>query len=153
MKEDIEVCEHCGQKLNTYKFSITKSLTGSLVKLAGCGTEMFNSKDLRDRNIISSSDYTNVTHLKYLGLVEKVFDENGERGDGRLWRITKKGVRFLNGEGIHKWVKVKCKKIIEESKETQTIKDAVGHYQPPSYWENCYNEMQQQGQAVQGKLF
>jgi hypothetical protein len=150
-KENIEVCECCGQVLNTFKFNLTRSLSESLKKLAGCGSVNFNTKDLRDRNIISSSDYTNITHLRYLGLVDKIIEKDGTRGEGRLWTLTQLGVNYLNNKPVHQWVKVKGREVIEKSTTTQCIKDAFGFYEPPPYWKILSNDFD--NETGQCKLF
>lgn len=131
-------CPTCSHVSHTYKFSVTKSLTLALKKMAASGAMEFNSKTLRDHDVISSSDFTNVTHLKYLGLVEKVFEDDGIRGEGRKWRITEKGVRYLNGERVNKWVEIRDKQLLKTSEETVTIEEADGYYQPPPYWAGVY---------------
>lgn len=129
MKEK-SVCPHCARQMNVHNFALNRSLAGALLKIAkqippGFG---FNFKDLRDKEVISSSDYTNMSHLKYLGLIEKI------SGVKRLWQITDKGHALLIGQPIAKSVKVFNNKVIEVSQETMRLSDAIGFYEPPDVW-------------------
>lgn len=125
-----EVCPHCKRPMNVFTIRMTKSLAAALLKIAavrGPG-EVFNFHDLRERDLISTSDYTNMAHLRYLGLVER------ESPLSRGWILTGKAQDFILGREICKWVKVWNRKIVDYSTETVTLTEVVGFYQPPSEW-------------------
>jgi hypothetical protein len=123
-------CPTCHRPMNVYTITLTRSNVGALLKIARAYSpgSNFNFKKLRDNNTISSSDYTNMSHLKYLGLVEKVDH------DTRLWRITDKGAAMITGQPVAKWVTVFNNKVLEITKETITMSEAIGYYDPPIAW-------------------
>jgi len=144
-QEPKERCGECGQYKSPYPITMNKSLAILLTKLAKLFYlgEPFNSKELRDRNQISSSDYTNMSHLAFLGVVEKHF-EQGER-EGRAWHLTKKAEDFLFGLPIPREVMVFNGSIVEVSNEVVTINTAVGFYEPPEVWARKRRRPNQEG--------
>lgn len=139
------ICSECKRPMNIFTFRLTKSLANALVKIASeVKDQSFNSKSLRDKNVISSSDYTNMSHLKYLGLVEKT----GE--DGRMWRITERGKELLKGGSIPSWVKVFDNKVTEISTETIKLRSAIGYYEPPEFWRETKGEDSKQLDFLKG---
>lgn len=130
MIKEKSICPHCSRQMNVHTFALNRSLAGALLKIAnrcppGFG---FNFKELRDQEVISSSDYTNMSHLKYLGLIEKMPHAV------RHWKISDKGHALLVGQPIAKSVKVFNNKVIEVSQETMRLSDAIGFYEPPDVW-------------------
>lgn len=127
-------CQTCGRSMDPYEITLHAGLSRLVLKLAqiyGVG-ETFNSKDLSDREIISSSDYTNMSHLGYLGLVEKHFNQ-GERSE-RLWKLTPLAEEYVFGLPIPRSVFVFNNHVVKKSPVTVTLQTAVGFYEPPQAW-------------------
>jgi hypothetical protein len=130
MKKESEICPHCHRPMNVYTFRLRKSLAQALLKIANFVQpgQRFNSKALLDGGVISGSDYTNMSHLKYLGLVRKADHES------RSWELTEQAVLLISGGYGPAWVKVYDNRVIERDEILITLKDAGGYYQPPIQW-------------------
>ena len=125
-----EICPHCHRAMNVHTFTLSKSLANCLIKIAQHygPRDSFNSKDLLDRHLISPSDYTNMSHLKYLGLIRKV------DGEKRRWALTEAGEKLIEGGYCPSWVKVFGDKVIDRSPCMITLKETVGYYEIPQNW-------------------
>jgi hypothetical protein len=130
MKQDTQICQHCKRPMNVYTFRLTRSLANCLIKIAENVPPQapFNAKALFDVGVISSSDYTNVSHLKYLGLIKRSDHE------ARTWTLTEAAVRLIAGGSIAAWVKVYDNKVTEVSTDQITLKETRGYYNPPVAW-------------------
>lgn len=127
-------CPTCGRTMEPYEITLHAGLSRLVLKLAQVFQvgELFNSKDLRDREIISLNDYTNMSHLSYLGLVEKHFNQ-GERED-RMWKLTPLSEEYVFGMPIPKSVSVFNGHVVTKSPVTVTLQTVIGSYEPPRAW-------------------
>lgn len=149
MRHESSICPACGQAKNIFTFALTKSLGQALLRIARCHGvgELFNSRTLLQKDIISISDYTNMTHLKYLGLVEKA------KGQHRLWYLTALAGDVLNGGYLPAWVRVFNNKVIEMAQTHITLEEAVGFYQTPREWARSAQPVPASREEKQGVLF
>lgn len=138
MKNDKQYCEHCGQAIVVYKHSFTKSLAELLIKIATYyePKQFFNIKqDMLDKGLITPNDYTNFSHLKYWGLVEKYFDDKGRVGG--TWFLTDRAYNVIKQfEPLECWVKVYNNVVVERSGSFRGLSEHIGYYMDQIAWAN-----------------
>ncbi len=116
-------CEACGQRIrevrahNMNKHLLTLLKAGAKVVMDS-GVNDFRRADL-DSEV---SDYTNLSPLRYFGLIHRVKKDGVvQRGH---WLVTRNGWAFLRGEiEIPKYIKVRDNKIESRAPETVHVKD------------------------------
>lgn len=143
--------------MNVYTFRFTKSLANYLIKLADrtIPGSVFNTAELLKAGIISTSDYTNTSHLKYIGLIEKPKTGQGVEVKAALWRITILGAKLLAGKStVPAWVKVYDNKVIEVAPGAEwiTLAQASGYYQDRRIWRESVERAERSTES-QGTLF
>jgi len=119
------VCDHCGSLIVTYKRVFNKGLARALWKAKKYGgAKQFNVADIK----LANAEYAEFPKVKYWGLTEPV-KIDGDRKAG-VHRITDFGLDFLYGKvSIPKYVFVRKKEVVGESKERVYFKDVTAGYE------------------------
>jgi len=106
---EISICPHCGAKNRVYRIPLTSGVVSIVVKMYDVikakslgkhhNENVVNKRELR----MSHSQYTNISHPRYFGLIAKKLDENGKPVSGS-YVITRWGYQFLkHGREIPKY--------------------------------------------------
>ena len=91
-------CECCGAHLVDHKHTLNTMLVGILRRMSELADgEVGRSVHPRDA-ISDHSRRSNLQKLRYFGLLEKSFREDGSRIRGE-WTLTQKGSQFVRGVG------------------------------------------------------
>lgn len=125
-KEEIKVCEHCGQKIREYRVTITPMMVRTLVKfrmavMSKGKNEVHILDDMKDKDFeLTRHEWNNFSRLRFHALVAKVKDESG------YWLMTKRGADFLNGKvEIPKSVWVNNNKVVDHDEILVKVKDVI----------------------------
>lgn len=124
MKEEIKVCEHCGQKIRGRWESLSKGLVSDLVKLYSRVVQtQVNEVHLQNELDLTKNQYNNFQKLRYFGLAVKVKEKSG------YWLLTRRGADFLTkSEKISKKVYVSNNQIQAYSEEKVGVIDLLKEY-------------------------
>lgn len=133
-----EHCHACGQRITGYRSAVSRGVADTLKKIYAFVLEkglnvVHIEKELVQAGRITGNAGGNAQgHMVRLGLLAHIENEPGN------YAITTKGVEFLNGTPIPKWVRVakatkdKGSHIVEHAEETCTIRDFD---RKGEYWE------------------
>lgn len=104
MSLDQEYCPHCGQKLG-YKSAISRGTVEVLKKISRVVDEkginaVHIEKEMVQKGILTGNQGRNCTHMVRHGLLAHI---EGKAGN---YCITRKGMGFLRGEAIPKFITV-----------------------------------------------
>lgn len=128
----IEYCQHCGAKMVAYKHTINKGMAGSLLRAYSVvrpGTQIKVSS-----LGLTHNQQANWQKLRYWGLIDFCYNENGTRDDG-WWVVTEKGMEFVEGKiSIPKNVKTYRKDVTWQSEEQLWFKDVDEGYARRIEW-------------------
>lgn len=93
-----QVCEYCGATTRKYWYCITPGLIDILLILLDYvhskNSNNFSAKEVRDR--LKPFQYTQMTKLRYHGLIAKI--KNGNEVFTGEWLITGRAAQFLRGD-------------------------------------------------------
>lgn len=131
-----EHCPHCGQRMG-YRSSVSRGTADVLKMIFKKVTEKDTNavhieKELVQTGRLTGNQGRNCTHMVRLGLIAHI---KGEPGN---YCLTNKGIDFLNGLPIPKYVTVEKRtaghgsRTVTHSEETCTIKD---FNRKGEYWE------------------
>ncbi len=116
-------CETCGQRIREIR---AHHMNKHLLSLLQAGSKVImasNVNDFRRADLDGEvSDYTNLSPLRYFGLIHRVKKDGVvQRGH---WLITRNGWTFLRGEiEIPKYIKVRDNTIESRAEETVHVRD------------------------------
>jgi hypothetical protein len=121
-EEGVE-CPCCKQNVKIYWRNIFASMVNALIKLL-----QNNGKNEFVHWQIYSSGSGDFAKLRYWGLIEEEKTTRPDGGSAGFWKITNKGVNFLEGNvSIPKYAVVYNGELLcLDDKETVTIKDIIG---------------------------
>lgn len=92
---NVAICDACGAKIVEYRQRLNQlHVEGLRALYAAGGKGVHIGKDLQ----LEFSEQSNFQKMRYFGLVEKAYTEDGLRQKGR-WDITQKGRLFVEGIG------------------------------------------------------
>jgi len=100
---ELSICDKCGAKNRKYRIPLTSGIVSIVVKMYDAikakGVNVVNKRELH----LSHSQYTNISHPRYFGLIAKKLEENGRPISG-TYVITRWGYQFLkHGREIPKY--------------------------------------------------
>lgn len=121
-----DFCPTCGQIVKEYKRKLNKNTVVALIKFSRIADDTMVIKTKDVYTIRMNGDSTAfLTHLKYLGALERVKDTTGKISNrSGEWRLTKNAIHFLQNRGKLPEYVIVCKgKVIRESPKGLYITD------------------------------
>lgn len=119
------LCEHCGQVIKIYRYSLNKTLADFLWRMANRASETGNQKVDISTLGMAYSQRTQVTKMRLHGLIARVKNDEGTQ-EPNHWLITTKGYEWLRGGAIAEKVVVFNNQVIGHDGREVTIKDVTG---------------------------
>lgn len=118
-----EICEHCGSKINEYRYPLDDLDVMTLRKIWEAMVR-FNTNDVDVSNIgLKQTERLRMTQLRFHGMIAKVRNEAGKQV-GNHWLITDRAGKFLRGEiGVPTYVLTKQNKVIGHAPTFVYLKD------------------------------
>ena len=94
-------CPHCGASMKMYWHRLSPGMVSALVKvkravLAKGENRIHTDKDMRGDMALTRLEWSNLTKLRFHGLVAKYRSEGGH--DRGYWLLTRRGNQFLLGK-------------------------------------------------------
>ncbi len=122
-------CESCGASLKQYWYKVTPGLIDVLLILLDYVHETnrnsFRQKEVRDR--LKSFQYTQLTKLRFHGLIAKIKDSDGKWSGA--WLITSRSADFLRGDiTIPERVKTYRNKVVDHDDVNVSVREVYGSY-------------------------
>jgi hypothetical protein len=125
-------CPHCGANLYKPWHTLTPGLVKALSKFYKEICENGKNEWNRKGNELSKNEDSNLTKLRFHGLIAKVYDEQGKRVGG-AWLITKRGVDFLKGGlEIPSRVQTFRNRVVDHDPKKVNLREVM---QSEPYWE------------------
>ena len=118
-------CTHCHQTIKIYRYGISDSMVTVLRAMAKSTTPQAGRAIDVDAINLRHSERTQLTKLRFHGLVAKVKDDDGTQV-ARHWLITRKGWAFLGGEDIQEKVVVYNNQVLGHEGGTTNIRRIAG---------------------------
>jgi hypothetical protein len=123
--ENDGICNHCGQTIKIYRYSLNKSLAIFMRAMADAVRNTgANSVDIGTLEL-PYSVRTQITKLRLHGLVARVKDGTGTQV-ARHWLITHRGWNFVNGNALPKQVIVFNNQVLGHDGGLVTIHSILG---------------------------
>lgn len=116
-------CPCCGQLVKLYKRSFYDKQAVALIMLYRSPKEWVHSRAITERINI----HGDIAKMRFWGLIEDQPNDNTEKRNSGVWRITDKGADFVEKKIVIPKYKYFFNQQVEgESEETITITDALG---------------------------
>ena len=124
-------CPACGQNVKEYKRKLNSSMAYGLIiiyrihKLKGFDKGIKMNEEIAKMKIPSSN--IEYSKLAYWGLVEEEENDDPKKKTSGLWKITKKGISFVNNRmTLPKYVFIYNTKVKGSSDDKISISDSLG---------------------------
>lgn len=127
MSDKNEKCPYCGANMKAYWHKMSKGLVNTLVKLLETARSKGQNHVILHEANLTNSEYSNITRLKFFGLIKKF--REGVITNG--WEITPEGLKFLGGHAIPFKVLTFRNAVKEFSPEVKTIHEIM---KDEPYW-------------------
>lgn len=118
-------CTHCEQTIKVYRYGISESMVAVLRAMAKATTPNTGRAVDVDTIELRHSERTQLTKLRFHGLVAKVKNEDNTQV-ARHWLITRKGWQFLGNEDVPAKVVVYNNQVLGHSGGLTSIKRIAG---------------------------
>lgn len=118
-------CSHCWRTIAVYRYNANKAMATILKRMAEATHERGKTAIDVDTLGLAHSQRTQLTKMRFHGLVAKVKDKDGQQ-IARHWVVTNKGWEWLKGEPIAKTVVVFDNQLLGHEGGTITIVEALG---------------------------
>lgn len=118
-------CSHCHQTIKIYSYGVSRSMISVLRAMAASTTKDTGRAIDVDKLSLKHSERTQLTKMRFHGLVAKVKDKNDVQ-IARNWLITRKGWQFLAGEPIQSKVLVYNNQVLGHDGDTIVIERVDG---------------------------
>jgi len=119
-------CPACGQHVKLYKRKLNSGMARVLIEVYKKRdlTSIHVKDHLRKNKLKNNHDWT---LLKYWGMIENI-ETNGEQKDSGYWRITLRGIQFVNLGVAPKHILIYNKKFMGFSNEVTDIRESLGNH-------------------------
>lgn len=127
-------CSHCWRTIAVYRYNANKAMATILKRMADATHERGKTAIDVDTLGLAHSQRTQLTKMRFHGLVAKVKDADGQQ-IARHWVVTNKGWDWLKGEPVAKTVVVFDNQLLGHENGTITIIEALGQAPNAEHYE------------------